>query len=161
MKCKRINKLILTDYIDGNLRGDDLKEVELHLGSCPSCRALAQDLRGASKLFKGAAHQEVPSEIWYRIRNELSAAPVRRNFREAVLAHVRYHLSLLKPAVVMACAAALLLFVLAAIQFMPYRDQPGTTIAQDDILAISYTGIADEEDGPEYDFGTSVETFFL
>lgn len=159
MNCKRTEKLILTDYIDGNLKGRALEDIELHLRSCPGCHALAEELRAAGKLFRAVSQQEPPPEVWYKIRNEISAAPVRRGFPETALMYARYYLSNLKPAVVIAGAAALLLFALAVVRLMPYNDYPEMTAAQDDILAISYTG--DENDMSEYDFGTPAEIFFL
>ena len=159
MNCKKMKELILTDYIDGNLKGRALEDVELHLKSCPSCRALAQDLRAAGKLFRAVGQEATPSGVWHNILAEISAVPVRSHFAEDALAYVRYYLSHLKPAVVMTSAAVLLLFVLAAIRLMPHKDYLETTIAQDDILAISYT--SDEEDASEYDFGTPAEMFFL
>ena len=159
MNCKRMEKLILTDYIDGNLKGRALEDVELHLKSCPSCRALAQDLRAAGKLFRAVGQEATPSGVWHNILAEISAVPVRSHFAEDALAYARYYLSHLKPAVVMASAMVLLLFVLAAVRFMPHRDYLETAAARDDILAISHTG--DEEDESEYDLGTPAEMFFL
>ncbi len=159
MNCKRMKKLIFTDYIDGNLKGCALEEIELHLRSCPSCHALAQDLRATSKLFRAVSQEAAPSGVWHKICAEISAAPARLRFPEAVLVYVRYYLSHLKPAIVIASAAVLLFFVLAVVRLMPYKDYPKTTVAQDDILAISYA--SGEEDGSEYDFGTPAEMFFL
>ncbi|MCX5667315.1 MAG: zf-HC2 domain-containing protein [Candidatus Omnitrophica bacterium] len=159
MNCKRAEKLILTDYIDGNLKGRALEEIELHIRSCPGCHALAQDLKAAGKLFRAVPRQEAPSEVWRKIRDEISAAPVRRYFPEIALEYARYHLSHLKPAIVMAGAAVLLLFVLATMRLMPHKDYLEAAIQQDDIAAISYG--SDEEDGSEYDLGTPAEMFFL
>lgn len=159
MNCKKMERIILTDYIDGNLKGRALEEVEAHLRSCPGCHALEQELRAAGKLFRAVPQETAPAGIWYKIRDEISSAPAGRYFPEAVFAHARYYLSHLKPAFVIASAAVLLLFALAAVRLMPYRDYLETTTAQDDILAISYIG--NEENGSEYDFGTSIETFFL
>ena len=159
MNCKKMEKLILTDYIDGNLKGRALEETELHIRSCPSCHALTEELRAAGKLFRAVPQEAAPSEVWHKIRAEISAAPVRNHFPEAVLAYARYYLSHLRPAVVIASAAVLLLFALAAVRLMPHKNYLETMAAQDDILAISYT--SDEEDASEYDFGTPAEMFFL
>ena len=159
MNCKRIEGIILTDYIDRNLKGKALEDIEAHLRSCPSCQALAQDLRGTGKLFRAVSQEAAPSKVWYKILSEISAAPVRRHFQEDALAYVQYYLSHLKPAVVIASAAVLLFFVLTAVRLMPHKDYLETTIARDDILAISYA--SDEEDLSDYDFGTPAEMFFL
>jgi anti-sigma factor RsiW len=159
MNCKRMEKLILTDYIDGNLKGRALEELELHIRSCSSCHTLMEELRAAGKLLKAVPQQEAPSEVWHKILAEISAAPVRRYYPGDVLIYLRHYLSHLKPAVVIASAAVLLLFALAVVRLMPYKDYLETTAVQDDILAISYTG--NEGDESEYDFGTPAEMFFL
>ncbi len=159
MNCKRMEKLILTDYIDGNLKGRGLEKIELHIKSCPRCHALAQDLEAAGKLFRAVPQEAAPVAVWHKILAEISTTPLRLRFPEAVLMYMRYYLSHLKPAVVIASAAVLLLFALATVRFMPHKDYLGTMAAQDDILAISYTG--DEEDASEYDLGTPAEMFFL
>ena len=159
MNCKKMKGLIFTDYIDGNLKGRALEETELHIRSCSSCHALAEDLRAQRKLFRAVGQEAVPSVVWHKICAEISAAPAGSHFAEDLLERLQYRLSHLKPAIVMAGAAVLLLFALAAIRLMPQKSYPGTTIAQDDILAVSYNN--DEEGGPEYDLGTPAEMFFL
>ncbi len=159
MNCKKMEKAVLTDYIDGNLKGRALEKIEQHLKSCPSCRMLAEELRATGKLFRAVLQEAAPSGVWHKIHAEISAAPVRSHFPETILAYVRYYLSHLKPAVAIASAAVLLLFVLAAVRLMPHKAYLETTAAQYDILAISYNG--DEEDESEYDFGTPAEMFFL
>ncbi len=159
MNCKRMKNLILTDYIDGNLKGHALKEIELHLGSCPTCHSIVQDAKAAGKLFRAVSRQEAPAEVWHKILAEINATPVRRPFPETVLMYMRYYISHLKPAVVIASAAALLLFAVTAVRLMPHKDYLETMGAQDDILTISYASY--EEDASEYDLGTSAEMFFL
>jgi len=159
MNCKRAEKLILTDYIDGNLKGRALEEIEAHLGACPGCRALTEELRAAGKLFRAVPRQEAPGVVWHRIYDEISAAPAESHLPKEIFAYARYYLSHLRPVFVMAGAAVILLFALTAVRLMPHNNYPGTMAAQDDILAISYTG--DAEDEPEYDLGTPAEMFFL
>ncbi len=159
MNCKKMKELILTDYVDGRLAGRALEELELHLGSCQDCHALVEELRAAGKLFRAVGQEEPPSEVWYKIRAEIGAAPARFGLPETVLAYARYYLSRLRPAVVITSAAILLLFALTAVRLMPRTDYMETLSSEDDILAISYTG--DYENGPESDLGTAAEMFFL
>jgi len=159
MNCKRVEKLILTDYIDGNLKGRALEKIEAHLGSCPGCRALADELRGASKLFRAVGRQEAPAGIWHKIRDDISAISARRYFPETALEYLRYHLSRLRPAVVIASAAVLLIFIFTAVRLIPQKNSPESSSGQNYINAISYNG--DGESPEEYDLGTSAEMFFL
>jgi len=159
MKCKRMEKVILTDYIDGNLKGRALEEIELHIRSCPGCHALAKELKDAGKLFRSVSEEAAPAKVWHNILAEVSAAPARWVFLSNALEYARSYLSHLKPAVVMASAAVLILFALATFRLMPHNDYLDTAVTRDDILAASFYN--EEDDAPEYDLGTAAEMFFL
>ena len=159
MNCKKMKGLIYADYIDGNLKGSALEELERHIGSCTDCRALVKELREAGKLLRAVGRQEAPPKVWHNILAEISSTPVRSRFLEDAMVNLRYHLSNLRPAMVVASAVVILLFALAVMRYMPNNSYLDTAIARDDILAISY--YSDDDDEPEYDLGTSVETLFL
>ena len=161
MNCKRIEELIITDYCDGNLKGRALEEVESHLVSCTNCLRLAQEVKSASKLFRGALErQDPPGYLWRRVRDEISANPVRVHYTESVFGRLRYSLSHSRPAFVMASAAVMILFVLTITRLMPHKDRLETTAAEDDILTMtSYSNGQEEESS--YDFGTAAERYFL
>jgi len=159
MNCKKIEELIFTDYVDGNLKGHVLEELEAHLRSCPNCQKLAGELESTGKLFRESSRKKAPAGLWYKIRAEISAKPQATRVMEGILENVRYHLSHLKPAVVILSTAVIILFILTAVRFMPHNDYSKTGIGQDDILGIYYmNGTSDES---EYDFGTPAERFFL
>lgn len=72
VKCKKIQELILTDYLDGEM--EDKSLVEQHLASCVACkeflalaRQVVEPLENAQKSFLS---QE---EVWSRIQEEISA----------------------------------------------------------------------------------------
>jgi len=54
-------------YVDGELFGDDLRQVEFHLRSCSRCHALVEALRTESRLL---------SDILVDAENELTAQPI-------------------------------------------------------------------------------------
>jgi len=66
----------LDDYVDGELAGPELHEVELHIASCPACREEERELR---ELLAHAAAlpREVapPRDLWPALSAELGAAP--------------------------------------------------------------------------------------
>lgn len=155
MECKRMEERILTDYIDGNLKGPALEEVESHLKTCASCRALASEVKAAGGLFKAASRENPPPYLWSRIRSGIEAGDLARvTFGEAVIERIRYSLAHLKPAVVMASAAVIALFILAAVRFAPYQDYA----MQDEIVTMTYIN-GEDDDG--YDFSTAAEEIFL
>ena len=77
MDCKKMEEIILTDYIDGKITGARLKDVEAHLALCSRCRALASELALVNAEFRKAKHMEPPAEVWEKIRAEVSAGPAR------------------------------------------------------------------------------------
>ncbi len=134
MRCKRIREIILTDYVDGTLKGDGLREVESHLGSCAECRRLAEEARSASSIFKAAPRHEAPPGVWNAIREAISTGPVksrtvpplggagawvRRRFAADILEGLRYILLPPRPAFVISTAVALLLFALTVAYLAP------------------------------------------
>ena len=151
MKCEKIEDLVLTDYIDGNLKGEALREVEAHLEACEKCRALADEAISAGKIFSAAGKEEAPAGVWRRIEDEIR--PVREAPR------LRYFFTHMRPAVVMATAAVIILFILTAPRIMPGRNTVTGGVTQDDILTI--TSLGDGQDEAESDFGTATEQYFL
>jgi predicted anti-sigma-YlaC factor YlaD len=159
MNCKKTEELIFTDYVDGNLKGHALEELKAHLGSCPNCRKLAEELESTGKLFKASPRKKAPAGLWYKICAEISERPVGGRIIEGILENVRYHLSRLRPAVVILSTAVIILFILTAVMFMSQNNYSKTGISQDDILGLYYMNGASDES--EYDFGTPAERFFL
>lgn len=157
MGCERMRETILTDYIDGNLKGDALAEVESHLRACPECRKLAEEAGSASGLFRAAPRHEAPPRVWSAIRAAIDAEPAKRRFAESVWERLRSLLPYPRPAFVIATAVALVLFVLAVVRFMPVNGYlPGET-EENEVFLISAMNGGDDEAG----FGTPAEEFFL
>ncbi len=69
-KCKKIQDIIITDYIDGELEGNELKIIEDHLLDCESCRKFAQSARESmSKIH--VKPKDVPEDLWLSIRSAI------------------------------------------------------------------------------------------
>lgn len=67
-------EILLCDYVDGTLHGDEKSAVELHLATCPSCAELAKDSASAVAFMERTAVPEPPAELMTRILFELPAA---------------------------------------------------------------------------------------
>lgn len=159
MKCRRMKGLIMTDYIDGNLKGRALEEVESHLRSCPACKAVKDELIAAGRLFKADSLEELPSRVWENIRARINPEPSRIRFAEGVLDRVRHLLPRMKPAVAIASAAIVTLLVLTAMRLTGLKDYSRGVEPADDILTISY--VNGDAYGSEDGFGTRLEEYFL
>jgi anti-sigma factor RsiW len=77
MNCADI-EILLADYVDGNIRGEQKSALERHLAECPDCAELARDAAGAVAFMERAAVVEAPPELVTRILFEISDGPSRK-----------------------------------------------------------------------------------
>lgn len=73
MNCTDI-EILLCDYVDGTLHGEQKSAVEQHLAVCPACSEFAKDAASAVAFMDRAAAPEPPAELMTRILFELPAA---------------------------------------------------------------------------------------
>jgi hypothetical protein len=73
MNCTDL-EILLCDYVDGTLRGEEKALVETHLAECPACADLARDAGSALAFMGRAAEVEPPAELLTRILFELPSA---------------------------------------------------------------------------------------
>ena len=74
MTCAEL-EILLCDYVDGTLRGEEKTALESHMAGCAACAELAKDVTGAVSLIERAAVVEPPAELLTRI---LHHTPTRR-----------------------------------------------------------------------------------
>ena len=70
-------EILLADYVDGTLRGEQKSALEAHLAGCAACAELARDAAGAVAFMERAAVVEAPPELVTRILFEVTAGPSR------------------------------------------------------------------------------------
>jgi len=69
MKCKRVQDMIKTDYIDGELDALLKSRIDEHLRICPECRRLEETLReGTIDPLKKAELMQPSEAVWDNIR---------------------------------------------------------------------------------------------
>ena len=73
MTCAEL-EILLCDYVDGTLRGEEKEAAETHISVCPSCAAAVRDARLVLGLIERAAVVEPPPELLTRILFELPIA---------------------------------------------------------------------------------------
>src|SRR5262249_35411341 len=76
MNCAEI-EILLADYVDGTLRGEQKSALEQHLAECAECAELARDAAGAVAFMERAAVIEAPPELVTRILFEITDGPSR------------------------------------------------------------------------------------
>lgn len=70
MNCADL-EILLCDYVDGTLHGEQKTMVEQHLSVCAACAELAADARGAVEFMERAAEPELPPALVTKILFEL------------------------------------------------------------------------------------------
>lgn len=80
MNCQEL-EILLADYVDGSIRGEEKSAVEKHLADCPDCAELARDAAGAVAFMERAATVEAPPELVTRILFEITDGPSRAAIR--------------------------------------------------------------------------------
>lgn len=157
MDCKKIEEVILTDYIDGKVTGTRLKDIEAHLASCTRCRSLASSLAAVSAELQKTKRMEPPSEVWEKIRAEVDRGPAVAGdaYMHDFFESMRLLAARIRPAIVVTTAAALILAVLTVARLMPQR----SLASQDEIMSL--VTLDESGNGGDYNFGTPEESYFL
>jgi len=149
MDCKKMEEIILTDYIDGKLEGAVLKEAEGHIASCAGCRGLVREFKAVAASLHNAPREEPPDLVWEKIRAAITAserAPARTFFTRA------------RPAFAFAALAAAILAIFIAVR-PTFLKEVSPVREQYDVLSLSVSDTNGNDS--EYDMGTPAEEYFL
>ena len=110
MDCKKIQDMIITDYIDGEAAPRLKKKIEAHLERCSICREIEKAARKiAVGSFGEAGRLEPPEFLWERIKGNIPERQEKRTLRRAV-EWVLEILSRRKPVFALATSVALIFF---------------------------------------------------
>lgn len=161
MRCKKIQELLKSDYLDREAGPRQIREIEEHLAQCPRCRKLEKELLQQRILFKASQRQKPPERVWENIRESIDAErldqdePVKESFWEWLR-----NLIPAFPRPVFAFAGTFAVAIVAvffAVVVMNnrayYRDNGAETFADYRINGESVDVASD--------FGTNVEKYFL
>ena len=80
MTCQELD-ILLAEYVDGNIRGEEKSALESHLAACESCAELAKDAAGAVAFMERVAIVEPPPELVTRILFEITDGASRVEVR--------------------------------------------------------------------------------
>ena len=157
MKCKRIQDLIMSDYIDGELKGHLLKKVQEHLLSCPECKQFEQSLqKEAIAPFKEADQIKPPESVWEEIRGTVLEEELQRKGVFATIKNgLDYCLHIPKPALAFATVAVLIVLTLVFAR-LPFGGRNGYLAGDTDVF--SYLDI---DESSYVDFDTTIEEYFM
>jgi hypothetical protein len=115
MTCAEL-EILLCDYVDGTLRGEERTALESHLAGCSACSELAKDVMGAVSFMERAATVEPPAELLTRILHEAPSARQIANERQSWLRRRfgGFFESVLQPRYAMGMAMTILSFSMIA-----------------------------------------------
>lgn len=146
MRCDKIRDLLMTDHIDGELKGAMLKAVEDHVNACSSCRKVWDAVKAQRASFGSAKNAEVPPVIWKNIQ----AAIVEEGLKESAFAVVRRRFSI----AIAGAAVTIMLFaaIFGGILFLNRPSANGYDL---------YSDYSVNGELLQYDLGSSIEQYFL
>ena len=114
MTCAEL-EILLCDYVDGTLRGEERAALENHLAGCSACTELAKDVMGAVAFMERAAVAEPPAELLTKILHDVPSARQiggeRRSWFRKLLGSFE---SVLQPRYAMGMAMTILSFSMIA-----------------------------------------------
>ncbi|HTS78428.1 MAG TPA: zf-HC2 domain-containing protein [Bryobacteraceae bacterium] len=84
MNCQEL-EILLADYVDGSIRGEEKSALEKHLAECAECADLARDAKGAVAFMERVATLDTPPELVTRILFEITDGPSRSAIRPSPL----------------------------------------------------------------------------
>lgn len=166
MKCDKIQELILTDYLDGQINEEQKTDIEKHLASCADCKEYGVVARETTITpFNNAEKLSPPEAIWDKVKDRIENEQLQEgtNPFANLISSIKSVLYIPKPAFAVAAVSIILLIIVAVIKLPSDNQKIVKLSAEDQIECISYLlgafneGPTDEND----DFGSSVEEYFL
>jgi predicted anti-sigma-YlaC factor YlaD len=167
MKCDKVQELILTDYLDGQVNEELKVNIEKHLECCADCRVYELAARETVVTpFNRAEKLRPPEATWDKIRNQIKKEEQLEEITNPFANLIRGIKSVLyipKPAFAVASVAIVLLVIVTVIKLPSDNQRIAKLSTEEQIECMDYLlGAFDEEstDDNNY-FETSVEEYFL
>lgn len=169
MNCKKIQELILTDYVDGEMDEGEKEVVLRHSANCVDCQNFMVTAKEMiHEPFRNVESINPDALLWYKIKQGIETEKERHGRDKpsiGILEMMRYRGRILIPAIVMAVVVIVVIWtdIITFQQFSMYRTGR-TDSSQEASLAVNY-GMEDES--VEYalmenaNFQTAIEEYFL
>lgn len=164
MKCKKIQELIMTDYLDNEADDVTRREIERHLQACQDCRKLLEAGRAAVKQpFENQHYLQPPQSVWSAIREQM--IPEKRE-QGSPLANIQYALQdiFLTRRVALAVITTLFAVVITVGVLERSAGNKKMLEAYFEEQTAAYASLQNVNgglNGTTIDFGTALEEYFL
>jgi hypothetical protein len=172
MNCEKIQDLILTDYLDGEMDEKQKKVILQHLANCVDCQDFALTVqKTVIELFNNVEKVNPSESLWYKIKGLIKAEKQRQNKQSrGIVTRIRDMGRkdmgrILIPAFVMTVVVIVVIWmdIVNIKQFSFYKTQT-TSLPQEVYVGFSYYR---EDESVEYalmknvNFQTAIEEYFL
>ena len=150
MNCKKIQELLITDYLDGELDQVLCNRIHQHISGCIHCRQFEERIVP----FHGIRHIEPPTRVWENICEKITTEQMlpQGNWFEYLLERLREFLLIHRQPVF----ATVTVFTIMVIALMSIQGQIKTDTGG--IVVEDFGLWIDEENGA---IGTAIEEYFL
>lgn len=166
MNCNKIQNLIATDYIDGEIDIKTKTFIDTHLKSCERCKVFYANLtRIAVEPFKVITQSNPPKEIWSGVESAIRQNKEKENILIILKDNLQALFYIPKPAYVFATAMAVVLCVgvLAKI-YIGKQELPQAHLYEEgEEFAYIINGAQGSELTSDTDIGfdTAIEKYFM
>ncbi|MFH2012338.1 MAG: hypothetical protein ABIJ37_06540 [Pseudomonadota bacterium] len=167
MNCKKAKNLILTDYLDGYIKGKAKNAIEDHIEQCNDCREFFAIARKAViEPFDGIVREKTPEFVWQNLRATIQKGRKRKYYNPAkvLLERLQFLTLVPKPRLVFVSVLSIFLIVVMSIRFSTVKQNQEptkmTSDKQNDYLYLmDYSNISANNGSIGY--GTDIEEYFL
>jgi len=168
MKCKNIQDLILTDYLDNEMDLQNKKKIEAHLSECQECLQYASFVqKNTVEPFNEAQRHYPPQSVWQNIKKAIEEGQKENEF---VLTEPQNYWKKMRnffplPQQIFALGGVLAVLVMVVL-INNYAVKKGAMVQRDEqnqveylaSLAGDFSEVSLDEKG---DYGTVLEQYFL
>jgi predicted anti-sigma-YlaC factor YlaD len=161
MKCKDIQELLKSDYLDCESSRQEKQAVKEHLDQCSICRSLEKELLSQRGIFQRAERLQPPERLWQNIRDAIVSERLgqENSVRPGFLERLRDLIWYKRPAFALASVLAMTLFAAVLTKGIIARQQLSNQNNYREILSV-YSRNLENNDSFE-NMGTSIEEYFL
>jgi len=160
MNCKKIQELILTDFLDDEANARLHKQVKQHLKSCYKCREFEQQVRKTcSQPFAETKEIQPPENVWFNIKERVAESEPL-GFMAELKNYLDNAIFSPKPAIAIVSLAMILLVTFTLARIPIVRRQQVTAYIEEQVNFLVELEPSNDENG-YIDLGTSIEEFLL
>jgi len=165
MNCKKIQELILTDYLDDQISDDWRPRIKIHFARCNQCKEFFEAARKAvAEPFVNVNKINPPEFIWQRVKETIMAEQQKKTSLVASFLEKLKSISYApKPAFAIAMTMAMVILVVTMVK-LRINNQETLSVnseGQRGYLAYSIEEPVDILANDNGGFGTSIEEYFL